>query len=141
MNKSKKIIAILYLAISIALIFEIQRLDKQVSNSGFLPMRQLDLKLKKEKVCSKISDDFYNYSISDEDIILYIDKYNETKVSNLIDMIENDNFSKNKFFNEYLLELDNFRGFLVLFIICFVTIIISSICFFQSMNEKEWDGR
>ena len=131
MNKSKKIIAILYLAISIALIFEIQRLNKQVSNSGFLPMRQLDLKLKKEKVCSKISDDFYNYSISDEDIILYIDKYNETKVSNLIDMIENDNFSKNKFFNEYLLKLDNFRVFLALFIICFVTIIISSICFFQ----------
>ena len=131
MNKSKKKIAILYLAISIALIFEIQRLNKQISNSAFLPMRQLDLQLKKEKACSKISDDFYNYSISDEDKILYFDKYNETKVSNLIDMIENDNFSKNKFFNEYLLKLDNFRGFLELFIICFVTIIISSICFFQ----------
>ena len=131
MNKSKKIISILFCTISIGLISEIQRLNKQASNSSFLSMRQLDLKLKKEKVCSKISDDFNDYSIPNEDIILYLDKYSDNKISNLIDMIENNNFSKEKFYNEYILKLSNFIGFLVLFIICLVTICISFICLFK----------
>ena len=131
MKKSKKIIAIISFIIPILLISEFQNLNKGTSKSIFSPMRQLDLKNKKEEVCRKVSDDFYyNYTIEHNDIILYYIKDNETKVSNLIDMIENNSFTKNKFFHEYILKLDSFRGFLFLFSICCLTTIISFSLFF-----------
>ena len=127
MKKLNKIFAILILIIPFVLIYKTSKHEEKTLKESFTLMRKLDLKKKTEEVCSKISDNFYNYDIPEEDKILYINKSSDQKISDLIDMIETNSFTKNKFYHKYLLKLNNYKGFLVLFSIFLLIFLISYI--------------
>ena len=125
MKKEKKIMIIITIIIPILLLSLFVNNIKISSKNN---IRNLDLTSEREKLCSKISNDFYD--IPEVLEIQYLKKDDETRVSNLIDMLNNNNLHQNKFFHDYLLKLPNFIALIVLLILSLFIIIIIYFCYF-----------